>query len=101
MEMDAILNILFAVVIGGLGWWLKTQREELDRIRILLNRSREEMAKVNRASNPVPDDVFVKIDAAVSLEELEAIWKDGVEKGWSDQILKHVKSRKAVLENES
>lgn len=63
--------------------------------------SREEMAKVNRASNPVPDDVFVKIDAAVSLEELEAIWKDGVEKGWSDQILKHVKSRKAVLENES
>jgi hypothetical protein len=63
--------------------------------------SREEMAKVNRAANPVPDDVFVKIDAAVSLEELEAIWKDSVEKGWSDQILKHVKSRKAVLQNES
>jgi hypothetical protein len=37
MEMDAILNILFAIVIGGLGWWLKTQREELDRLRILLN----------------------------------------------------------------
>jgi hypothetical protein len=28
-----------------IGWWLKTQREELDRLRILLNRTREEMAK--------------------------------------------------------
>ena len=45
MEMDAILNILFGVVIAGIGWRLKTQREELDRLRILLNRTREEMAK--------------------------------------------------------
>ena len=45
MEMDAILNILFGVVIACIGWWLKTQREELDRLRILLNRTREEMAK--------------------------------------------------------
>jgi len=45
MEMDAILNILFGVVIAGIGWWLKTQSEELDRLRILLNRTREEMAK--------------------------------------------------------
>jgi Tfp pilus assembly protein PilO len=45
MEVDAILNILFGVVITGIGWWLKTQREELDRLRILLNRTREEMAK--------------------------------------------------------
>jgi Tfp pilus assembly protein PilO len=45
MEVDAILNILFGVVIAGIGWWLKTQREELDRLRILLNRTREEIAK--------------------------------------------------------
>ena len=45
MEVDAILNILFGVVIAMIGWWLKTQREELDRLRILLNRTREEMAK--------------------------------------------------------
>jgi Tfp pilus assembly protein PilO len=45
MEVDAILNILFGVVIAGISWWLKTQREELDRLRILLNRTREEMAK--------------------------------------------------------
>ncbi len=45
MEMDAILNILFGAVIAGIGWWLKAQREELDRLRILLNRTREEIAK--------------------------------------------------------
>ena len=45
MEMDAILNILFGVIIAGIGWWLKTQREDLDRLRILLNRTREAMAK--------------------------------------------------------
>jgi len=45
MEVDAILNILFGVVIAMIGWWLKTQREELDRLRILLNRTREEVAK--------------------------------------------------------
>jgi len=45
MEVDAILNILFGVVIAMIGWWLKTQREELDRLRILLNRTREEIAK--------------------------------------------------------
>ena len=45
MEMDVIVNVLFATVIGGLGWWIKAQKEELDRVRFLLNRTREEMAK--------------------------------------------------------
>ena len=65
MEMDAILNILFAIVIGGLGRWLKTQREELDRLRILLNRSREEMAKeyvTKTDSNQVLLQIMNKFD---------------------------------------
>tara|TARA_B110000858_G_scaffold140329_1_gene159308 strand:- start:758 stop:991 length:234 start_codon:yes stop_codon:yes gene_type:complete len=65
MEMDAILNILFAVVISGLGWWIKTQKEELDRVRILLNRTREEMAKeyVTKAdSNQVLLQIMNKFD---------------------------------------
>ena len=45
MEMDLLLNILFGVVISGLGWWIARQHEELSRLRILLNRTREEMAK--------------------------------------------------------
>ena len=65
MEMDAILNILFAVVISGLGWWIKTQKEELDRVRILLNRTREELAKdyVSKTdSNQVLSQIMSKFD---------------------------------------
>ena len=65
MEMDAILNILFAVIISGLGWWIKTQKEELDRVRILLNRTREELAKdyVSKTdSNQVLSQIMSKFD---------------------------------------
>jgi Tfp pilus assembly protein PilO len=65
MEMDAILNILFGGIIAGIGWWLKTQREELDRLRILLNRTREEIAKeyVTKAdSSEVLSQIINKFD---------------------------------------
>ena len=45
MEMDALLNMVFAAVISGLGWWIKAQHDEIRRVTILLNRTREEMAK--------------------------------------------------------
>jgi Tfp pilus assembly protein PilO len=59
------LNILFAVVISGLGWWIKTQKEELDRVRILLNRTREEMAKeyvTKNDSSQVLSQIMNKFD---------------------------------------
>ena len=45
MEMDVLLNMVFAAVISGLGWWIKSQHDEIKRVTILLNRTREEMAK--------------------------------------------------------
>ena len=65
MEMDAILNILFAVVISGLGWLIKSHKEELDRVRILLNRTREEMAKeyvTKNDSSQVLSQIMNKFD---------------------------------------
>ena len=65
MEMDAILNILFAVIISGLGWWIKTQKEELDRVRVLLNKTREELAKeyvTKSDSNQVLSQIMNKFD---------------------------------------
>jgi|TARA_R110000772_G_scaffold18331_1_gene51038 Tfp pilus assembly protein PilO len=65
MEMDAILNILFAVVISGLGWLIKSQKEELDRVRILLNRTREEIAKeyvTKNDSSQVLSQIMNKFD---------------------------------------
>jgi len=43
--MDVLLNMVFAAVISGLGWWIKAQHDEIKRVTILLNRTREEMAK--------------------------------------------------------
>ena len=65
LEMDVLLNILFAVVIGGLGWWLKAQHDELKRVTILLNRTREEMSKeyVTKAdSSEVLSQIMNKFD---------------------------------------
>ena len=45
MEMNALINLGLTTAIGGLGWWLKAQHSELGRVHILLNQTREEMAK--------------------------------------------------------
>ena len=45
MEMNALINLGLTTAIGGLGWWLKAQHSELGRVQILLNKTREEMAK--------------------------------------------------------
>ena len=57
MEMDALLNMVFAAVISGLGWWIKSQHDELKRITILLNRTREEMAKEYVTKDEVRTDM--------------------------------------------
>ena len=65
MEMDALLNMLFAAVISGLGWWIKAQHDEIKRVTILLNRTREEMAKeyVTKAdSSEVLSQIMNKFD---------------------------------------
>ena len=65
MEIDALLNMLFAAVISGLGWWIKAQHDEIKRVTILLNRTREEMAKeyVTKAdSSEVLSQIMNKFD---------------------------------------
>lgn len=53
MEVSAMINIALGSAIGGLGWWLKTQHAELERVQILLNRTREELPReyVTKADN--------------------------------------------------
>ena len=65
MEMDALLNMVFAAVISGLGWWIKAQHDEIKRVQILLNRTREELAKeyVTKAdSSEVLSQIMNKFD---------------------------------------
>jgi Tfp pilus assembly protein PilO len=57
--------MVFAAVISGLGWWIKSQHDEIKRVTILLNRTREEMAKeyVTKSDNTVVlDRVMVRFD---------------------------------------
>mgnify|MGYP003628016130 CR=1 FL=1 len=65
MEMDALLNMVFAAVISGLGWWIKSQHDEIKRVTILLNRTREELGRdyVSKTdSNQVLMQIMNKFD---------------------------------------
>lgn len=44
MEIDNLFDILLAIVIAGLGWFLHQMNAEIQRVQILLNRTREEYA---------------------------------------------------------
>jgi len=45
MEMAALWNVGLTAALGFIVWWAKNQHDELKRVQILLNRTREEMAK--------------------------------------------------------
>ena len=68
MEMDALLNMVFAAVISGLGWWIKSQHDEIKRVTILLNRTREEIAKEYVTKDEVRTDMSRVIDRLEALD---------------------------------
>lgn len=45
MEMSELWNVGLTAALGFVVWWAKTQHEELRRVQILLNRTREDIAK--------------------------------------------------------
>ena len=64
--------------------------------------SREEMEKVARGpvkAEPVavPDEFLVRVDAAVSIEELHSFWDEAVKAGFSGEVKTLIANRKAVL----
>ena len=65
MQMDALWNVGLTAGFGFIVWWIKTHYEELKRVQILLNRTREELAKeyVTKAdSNQVLGQIMSKFD---------------------------------------
>jgi hypothetical protein len=68
-----IWNIVLSAVVGLMGFFLKGKIEELDRIGILLNKTREEVARdhVTRAEmNSIVDKLGERFDR--SFERLES-----------------------------
>ena len=45
MDMMLEWNILLSFLIGVIGWFLRDKASELQRVQILLNKTREEIAK--------------------------------------------------------
>ena len=65
MEMDALWNAGLTAGFGFVVWWAKAQRDELGRVTILLNRTREEMAKeyvTKSDSTLVMSQIMTKFD---------------------------------------
>lgn len=61
--MEVMLwNALLTTFIGLLGWNLKTKADEIQRLSILLNRTREEIARDN-VTNAEVDRIVTHIDS--------------------------------------
>ena len=45
MEMSALWSAGLSAMVGLVAWWIKNQADELRRVQILLNRTREDIAK--------------------------------------------------------
>ena len=63
--MDSLWNVGLTAGFGFIVWWAKSQRDELGRVTILLNKTREELGRdyVSKAdSNQVLLQIMNKFD---------------------------------------
>ena len=67
MEM-MLWNALLTTLLALLGWILKNRSEEIDRLQILLNRTREEVAKEYVTKVDVHHDINRVLDRLDRLE---------------------------------
>ncbi len=76
--MDAsIWNLILTAVIGMMGWILREKSDELKRLEILLNKTREEVAKEYVTKVDVHNDINRVLDRIDRLEnKIDAFFKD-------------------------
>jgi Tfp pilus assembly protein PilO len=61
-------NTLLTIVVSFVGWVLKSKSDELQRIQILVNRTREEIAKEYVTKSEVHTDINRVLDRLDRLE---------------------------------
>lgn len=69
MEMDAIWNTVLTAVVGLIAWWIKSQSDESKRVQILLNRTREEIARDYVTKQEAHADINRVLDRLERLDE--------------------------------
>ena len=67
--MENIWNIILTAGLGLLSWVLKEKSDELSRVTILLNRTREEIAKEYVTKTEVHADINRVLDRLDRLDE--------------------------------
>ena len=67
MEMT-LWNVVLTAFLGLLGWSLREKSEEINRLQILLNRTREEIAKEYVTKSDVHNDINRVLDRLDRLE---------------------------------
>lgn len=67
MEMT-LWNTLLSLVVGIVGWIVKSKSDEIDRLQILLNRTREEVAKEYVTKAEVHADINRVLDRLERLD---------------------------------
>lgn len=69
MEMDALWNTMLTAIVGLIVWWIKSQSDESKRVQILLNRTREEIARDYVTKQEVHADINRVLDRLERLDE--------------------------------
>ena len=71
MEFDShiIWNIILTLVIAPLAWWVRTTHDEMRRQDILLNKTREEIARDYVSKRELEQDLTRILNAIQKLSE--------------------------------
>ena len=65
LELATIWNILLTLIVAPIAWYIKSQSDELKRVQILLNKTREQYVH----KNDHKDDIDRVVEHLVRLEQ--------------------------------
>lgn len=65
LELATIWNILLTVIVAPIAWYIKSQSDELKRVQILLNKTREQYVH----KNDHKDDIDKVVEHLLRLEQ--------------------------------
>jgi len=65
MEMTNLIDVLLGLVVVGAGWWINNMSTEVNRLEILLNKTREDYA----TRMELRDDMSKVMDALHRVED--------------------------------
>jgi len=68
MDLHGYIDLLIGIIIAFGSWWCKMQHDELKRVTVLLNRTREEVAKEYVSVSRQQSDMDRVIDRLDRLE---------------------------------